>query len=192
MSSNINTTNIDANFPIAGQDNSSQGFRDNFSAIKLAFSTATIEISDLQTYTAKKNETNDFQFNSLVRANLQNSGFLANNTVTPTGELDFSQGSYKKVVTTNATPTTTFYVSHWPTSGISGVDIYGQLRLEVAAPTNSTHDINFTAPTGTLLHDSSNVRLPYTASTATTSIWDLWSTDGGLTVFVTLVSGSYA
>ena len=95
MSSNINITNIDANFPIAGQDNSSQGFRDNFSAIKLAFSTATIEISDLQTYTAKKNETNDFQFNSLVRANLQNSGFLANNTVTPTGELDFSQGSYK-------------------------------------------------------------------------------------------------
>ena len=192
MSSNINTTNIDANFPIAGQDNSSQGLHDNFSAIKLAFSTATIEISDLQTYTAKKNETNDFQFNSLVRANLQNSGFLANNTVTPTGELDFSQGSYKKVVTTTATPTTTFYVSHWPTSGISGVDIYGQLRLEVAAPTNSTHAINFTAPTGTLLHDSSNVRLPYTASTATTSIWDLWSTDGGLTVFVTLVSGSYA
>ena len=33
MASNIVPGNIDGTFPKAGQDNSSQGFRDNFSAI---------------------------------------------------------------------------------------------------------------------------------------------------------------
>ncbi len=31
MASNITTTNLDENFPVAGRDNDSQGFRDNFS-----------------------------------------------------------------------------------------------------------------------------------------------------------------
>jgi hypothetical protein len=30
MASNINPYNIDGTYPVAGQDNSSQGFRDNF------------------------------------------------------------------------------------------------------------------------------------------------------------------
>ena len=34
MASNIVPGNIDATFPKAGQDNSSQGFRDNFNEIK--------------------------------------------------------------------------------------------------------------------------------------------------------------
>ena len=34
MASNINAFNIDGTFPIAGQDNPSQGFRDNFTNIK--------------------------------------------------------------------------------------------------------------------------------------------------------------
>ena len=35
MASNIDNTSIDATYPIAGQDNDSQGFRDNFTVIKL-------------------------------------------------------------------------------------------------------------------------------------------------------------
>jgi len=34
MASSIVTTGIDATYPVAGQDNDSQGFRDNFSQIK--------------------------------------------------------------------------------------------------------------------------------------------------------------
>ena len=40
MASNIVPGNIDGSFPIAGQDNSSQGFRDNFTAIKNNFEDA--------------------------------------------------------------------------------------------------------------------------------------------------------
>lgn len=46
--STINTNGIDVNYPIPGQNNSSQGFRNNFSAIKTNLNTAANEISDLQ------------------------------------------------------------------------------------------------------------------------------------------------
>jgi hypothetical protein len=48
MSSNINPNNIDGYFPIAGQDNDSQGFRDNFTNIKNNLNFAKNEISDIQ------------------------------------------------------------------------------------------------------------------------------------------------
>ena len=34
MASNINPNNIDGTYPVAGQDNDSQGFRTNFTNIK--------------------------------------------------------------------------------------------------------------------------------------------------------------
>lgn len=46
--STINTNGIDINYPIPGQNNSSQGFRDNFAAIKTNLDTAGNEITDLQ------------------------------------------------------------------------------------------------------------------------------------------------
>ena len=48
MASKINPTNIDITYPIAGQDNDTQGFRDNFSTIKNNFLVAQTEISALQ------------------------------------------------------------------------------------------------------------------------------------------------
>lgn len=48
MSSNINPNNINGNFPVAGQDNDSQGFRDNFTNILNNFSFAASEVTDLQ------------------------------------------------------------------------------------------------------------------------------------------------
>ena len=43
MASSIVTTGIDATYPVAGQDNDSQGFRDNFSQIKTQLGTASSE-----------------------------------------------------------------------------------------------------------------------------------------------------
>ena len=34
MASNINETGVNKDYPVAGQDNDSQGFRDNFNIIK--------------------------------------------------------------------------------------------------------------------------------------------------------------
>lgn len=48
MTSAINTNGINVNYPVPGINNSSQGFRDNFSAIKTDLNTASTEITDLQ------------------------------------------------------------------------------------------------------------------------------------------------
>ena len=48
MTSSIDTSSIDGNCPVQGADNPSQGFRDNFSLIKIALDTAAEEITSLQ------------------------------------------------------------------------------------------------------------------------------------------------
>jgi hypothetical protein len=46
--STINTNGIDVNYPIPGVNNNSQGFRNNFTAIKNNLNTAASEITDLE------------------------------------------------------------------------------------------------------------------------------------------------
>jgi len=59
MASNVTnySQNIDTNFPVQGQDNPSQGFRDNFAQIRLALNTAAEEISTVQTLHSSSNYT---------------------------------------------------------------------------------------------------------------------------------------
>ena len=72
MASKIVPGNIDGTYPKAGQDNSSQGFRDNFNEIKTNFTEAKSEIEDLQTNKANHNASSDFTNNELTRAKLKN------------------------------------------------------------------------------------------------------------------------
>lgn len=46
--SQINTNGINVNYPVPGENNSSQGFRDNFGQIKNNLNTAATEITDIQ------------------------------------------------------------------------------------------------------------------------------------------------
>ena len=71
MASNIISDTIDATYPVAGVDNDTQGFRDNFSIIKTGLSTAGSEISTLQSTTAKINASNNFNGTNISAANLQ-------------------------------------------------------------------------------------------------------------------------
>jgi len=49
MTSNINYAAIDATFPISGRNNSTQGFRDNFTEIQSCLRQAAEEITTIQT-----------------------------------------------------------------------------------------------------------------------------------------------
>ena len=62
--SNINPNNINGGFPIAGQDNDSQGFRDNFTYILNNFAAAKAEIEDLQYNAILKNALNGTTLNN--------------------------------------------------------------------------------------------------------------------------------
>ncbi len=52
MTSNINYLSINENFPVAGEDNDTQTFRDNFDTIKTSLRAAQEEITNIQANTA--------------------------------------------------------------------------------------------------------------------------------------------
>ena len=103
MASQINSIyiNIDEAFPVAGVDNDSQGFRDNFDIIKSSLALAGSEISTLQDTTAKINSANDFSGNTI------NNTLLVTNTdksyapgVFSAGvpELQFRNGGHQRII----------------------------------------------------------------------------------------------
>lgn len=69
--SSINTNGLDVNYPIPGQNNSSQGFRNNFTNIKQNLNLAANEISDLENKAVLKsalanNTLNNDMANTLI------------------------------------------------------------------------------------------------------------------------------
>lgn len=64
----INYLSINENFPVAGQDNDTQVFRDNSDTIKTSLRNAKDEITDILTNAAFKDEANDFELNSISNA----------------------------------------------------------------------------------------------------------------------------
>lgn len=79
--SQINTNGINVNYPVPGENNSSQGFRDNFSQIRTNLNTAATEITDLQNKAVLKaaldnSVLNNDMANTLI-SNASTSGFRA-------------------------------------------------------------------------------------------------------------------
>ena len=81
MTSQINTNGINVNYPVPGENNSSQGFRDNFAQIRTNLNAGAAEITDLQNKVVLKaaldNSTlNNDMANTLI-SNASTSGFRA-------------------------------------------------------------------------------------------------------------------
>ena len=105
MASNINTTGLDDLYPVAGVDNDSQGFRDNFANIKTNLGHAATEITALQNGVARVDGNNDFGGNEIYDANFRavtqevNSAYASSvpaNPIDPAQtqvDLSFDQGS---------------------------------------------------------------------------------------------------
>jgi hypothetical protein len=99
MTSAINYLSINENFPVAGQDNDTQVFRDNFDTIKNNFREAQEEITDLQTYAARLDSDNEFNNFKIVGALLQRTAYAyADNGAYSGSPVDWEAGSYQKFV----------------------------------------------------------------------------------------------
>jgi hypothetical protein len=139
MTSRIVPTNIDGTFPVAGQDNSSQGFRDNFTNIKNNFTFARNEISDLQEKVLLKSAldgttlSNDMSGTQLIRPQLSawTQSYINLTTVGGTVNINYESGSVQRLET--SAPTTLSFIN-WPTSG------YGVVRLWIKV-TDLTHTV---------------------------------------------------
>jgi hypothetical protein len=98
VTSNINFAGINEQFPVAGQDNDTQVFRDNFDTIKTSFRTAQQEITDLQNNVARTDLDNDFNLNKISNAVLQQNReqkFNWGNYAESSIDIDFELGSYQ-------------------------------------------------------------------------------------------------
>jgi hypothetical protein len=95
---------IDQDFPVAGQDNESQGFRDNFDAIKESLTYADETLNDLIDTTVKLGVRNQFQ----IEGTLETVKLLGTSETTVKSgsaivlaegqELNYQTGSYHSIV----------------------------------------------------------------------------------------------
>lgn len=144
MTSSINPNNIDGTYPVAGQDNDSQGFRDNFTNIKTNFQYAEDEINDLQSKVLLKSALtgttldNDMNDSLLVAAKIQDfsASRVAFGAQSGTVAIDYSAGHYQ-TVTTSGSITLSF--SNWPAAGSAG-----WVRVQITI-TNTAHTVTLPA-----------------------------------------------
>ena len=189
MTSAIITSNIDGAFPIAGQDNNSQGFRDNFTNIKSALDTAGSEITTLQTNTAKLNAENDFNTNIIRNAEFTEfyGSVFTVNGVSTTTPIDITNGPLQ-IVTFNGNATITF--SNWPDSGL-----YAKIRLHLKSLTVDTRTVTFgneTGGGGAIKTIDGEFSIPSTSpqitvNNTTDTIIEAWTYNGGTDVYLKLV-----
>jgi hypothetical protein len=184
--SNINPYNIDGTFPIAGQDNDSQGFRDNFTNTKNNFIFASSEISDLQskaiTTSALNGQTlnNNMNGTPLTAPQLVawTQGLLDLGNVNGTVTFNYNVGNFQK-----CTPTApvTLGFSNWPQLTGSGPIGYGLLRVWFNI-TNTAYTVTLPASVSVAQGDiagfnSGTNTITFDAPGA--YVFDFSSTDGG-------------
>lgn len=126
MTSNINPNNIDGTYPVAGQDNNSQGFRDNFTNTKTNFQYAADEITDLQNNVILKSALSGTTLDNDMLGSLIYNGVAADfgltrvalGTVTGSQTIDYSVG-HIQTLTTGGSISLSF--SNFPPAGIAGI-----------------------------------------------------------------------
>jgi len=187
MASNIISDTIDAAYPVAGVDNDTQGFRDNFSIIKTGLSTANSEISTLQSTTAKLNATNDFNGANIADANVQLETRQYHNigTVVAGQNISFLNGHYQTMTVNLAvgTASISFALADWPSRA-------GYAEMIVAFLGNGTAKTGFftVAGGGAIKYDTNYPKIAtvptLTIDSATNPlIVKFWTYNSGTTVF---------
>lgn len=186
MPSNINPYSVDGTFPIAGQDNSSQGFRDNFTNIKSNFVYAQSEISDLQSKAIVTSALTGQTFNNDMAGtqirrpqlaswtqSLLDLGACAGATI-----LNFNLANFQKITTASSV---SLSFSNWPSTVGTGALGYGVMRVWIVV-VNAAHTVQLPSSVTIAVNDIAG----YNASTRTITfdsagnyLFDFSSIDGG-------------
>ena len=144
--SNINTNGINGSYPTPGVNNSTQGFRDNFTNIKNNISIASTEITDLQSKAIVKAPlTNIALNNDMANTMISNAAIKGFRHTTynmgnqlPTIEINGSivlDVTRADILTGSIVGNTGFMFAGWPASGTKA-EI--ELHINVSGATNAT------------------------------------------------------
>ena len=196
-SSVTNYSTIDEAFPIAGQDNDSQGFRDNFAAIKDDLQKTSTELTELRTKALLKVKlngddilalNNDMQNETISGALLEKSSEKAYNTGNiassndANSQINWENGSYQNITLGDDI---TLKLLGFPPNGQ-----YAKMRLAIYSTGNVTRTASFSAGAGTI-RKSENYAAQLTpggefqvTSATVPKIVEVWTSDGGSNVFI--------
>ena len=186
MASKIVPGNVDGTYPKAGQDNSSQGFRDNFTAIKNNFTEAKSEIDSLQLNKASLNESSDFNDNEVLKAKFKDTSEVVFAHGTTGGAITLNHNvAHYQTITTNASVTLTF--TNFPATGS-----LGRIILDINVVSNA-HTI--TIPTAVIVSgnvsggDGSSDTI--TVPTSGRYLYEFLSPDNGTTILMHQLGNNY-
>jgi hypothetical protein len=169
VTSNINFAAINENFPVAGQDNDTQVFRDNFDTIKTNFSAAKTEITDLQDNAARTDGDNDFLYNVVGSVTLQDAYLRKKDygaaIVAGTQDVSFKQAMYH-IIKLGANTSLSF--TEFPTGEVdlTGIGQMGKATLELYGD-GTTRTITFITSGSTVLKKSPGFPGSVTVTSAT-------------------------
>lgn len=138
--SSINPNNINGQYPVAGQDNDSQGFRDNFTNIKNNFTFAKGEIEDIQSKVIVTSALDGFALDNDLNNTLLKGAQLIRTTETikdlgPSGSdltVNWTEGHFQLFELTDNVDLT---LSNWPESGYMA-----KLRLMINVTNVASYD----------------------------------------------------
>jgi hypothetical protein len=190
MTSQINSNNINSNYPIPGVSNNTQGFRDNFSAIQTNFQYAGDEINDLQNKTVLKSALtgsildNNMNDNLIYAVKLQDVSYtyLAITTTSGSIDIDYSAAPFQQISTTGSI---SLSFSNWPTSGSAGTVRVGinvtNPAHTVTLPSTVSQGISVISGVSPGTPGVSNI---ITFSAAGNYAFEFASVDGGNTIWI--------
>ena len=182
MASNIISGTIDGTYPVAGVDNDTQGFRDNFTIIKTGLASAASEITSLQANTAKLNETNDFNGSDVTDANfsLNTEKYHNIGTVITGQNISFLNGHYQSMSVNLAegVGTINFALADWPTR-----DHVAKMTVQLKG-NDTAKTVTFTVDGGGTIKYSADFPAALTLDSSVNPILiDFWTYNQGTTVY---------
>ena len=184
MASAINPNNIDGAYPIAGQDNDSQGFRDNFTNTRTNFAFAAQEITDLQNKVVLKAAltgstlNNDMGGSILSNAQLQDMSEtrVALGSVSGAQSINYAAGPYYTLSTSGSV--SIIFTNLSPAGTVS------RIRLQITV-TSTAHTLTLPAAvsvgTSNIQGYASNV---ITFNKTGTYEFEFETNDGGSTITI--------
>lgn len=163
---------INQNYPVAGQDNDSQGFRDNFKNIKDALSETDISLENLKlSAVAVTNTSTDFNFNSIERVTIKNRAYTVvdrttSNLYSSSSPVNYTEGSYQKILLPSGNQT--INIINWPTGNKSG-----RLTLDIQSSGSGT--VNFAATGSGQFFKFGNSKFPVPIINGVKYVFEIWN-----------------
>ena len=191
MTSNINPNNINGAYPVAGQDNNSQGFRDNFTNTSTNFQYAADEITELQNKAVLKAAIsgttldNNMQGSPLSNAVLSNMSETVVSLGTQSGSvtINYLLASYQTV--TAGAPISLGF-TNFPAAGTAGSVVVTVTVTNVSQTLQLPSSVGFGASATSVigiagLNTGTNT---ITFPAVGTYTYEFWTADSGTTVYI--------